>query len=55
MTNSKKIIKHLKKLSKTNSGYPIELNETQMYWATRLTTQLERENKILKLLHFKEN
>ena len=55
MTSSKKIIKHLKKLSKTNSGHLIELNETQMYWSTRLTTQLERENKLLKLLQFKEN
>ena len=54
MTSSKKIIKHLKKLSKTKTGYSIELNETKQYWASKLTAQLEKENKLLKLLHYEK-
>ena len=52
--NSVKIIKHLKKLSKTETKMPIDLSETKIYWANKLATKLKEEQKILKLLHYEK-
>ena len=41
--NSIKIIKHLKKLSKTETKMPIDLSETKIYWANKLATKLKKD------------
>tara|TARA_R110000772_G_scaffold36098_4_gene86663 strand:+ start:13155 stop:13364 length:210 start_codon:yes stop_codon:yes gene_type:complete len=54
MTNSKQITKHLRKLSKTNTQLPIDLNEAKIYWANRLVEQLKKEKTQLKKLHYEK-
>ena len=55
MTTSNKIIKHLKKLKKTQTPLPIELNEVKTYWAKKLVEKLEKEKiEIQKTLYKNE-